>query len=80
MLSASQSAGFLAGFPAGYSYRFNTNVVIGAETDISFTDYFGTRIATLQPAGTTTAYTSSLRFFGTVRGRTLRQSSTSRPL
>jgi high affinity Mn2+ porin len=63
------SAGMLAGFQTGYNHQFHNRVVLGLEADLTFTDYFGKRLATEVVSGNTSLLTSNFRYFGTVRGR-----------
>src|SRR5262249_50294536 len=53
------SAGMVAGLQIGRNWQLPNNLVLGAEADISFVDYFGTRVATDVVSGQQSALTSN---------------------
>jgi outer membrane immunogenic protein len=78
VVGAGKTRGFTGGFEAGYNYQFESNVVVGLETDIEYLSGRGSGSAT-EVVGRTgfpgLTYTSTLtdsdhlHYLGTVRGR-----------
>lgn len=77
-IGVGKTRGFTGGFDAGYNYQFESNVVVGFETDIESLSGGGSGAAT-QVAGrpgfpgfgytSTVAVSDHLHYLGTVRGR-----------
>ena len=60
--------GFIGGLTAGYSYQIN-QVVLGVETDISYSDIEGGTLRTVSDWACEGGCNTSVEWFGTLRGR-----------
>jgi outer membrane immunogenic protein len=76
VVGAGKAGGFTGGFEAGYNYQFESNVVVGFETDIENLSGRGSGSVTqVVTRGLGSSYTSTvavsdhLNYLGTVRGR-----------
>jgi outer membrane immunogenic protein len=78
VVGAGKTGGFTGGFEAGYNYQFESNVVVGFETDIEGLSGRGSGAVTQvvgRPGFPGLSYTSTdtvsdhLHYLGTVRGR-----------
>lgn len=66
------TSGVFGGFQAGYNRQFNSNILLGLETDFNFSDIQGSGSSSSQVLGQEQfgpATNEHVKWFGTVRGR-----------